>query len=479
MTNRLYRFRRLRRLLDKGELLHQEIFFASPDSLNDPMEGFRDIFWLGDAIIWANLFRHYLLCLEWGYSILSLGGADEPLTWKNIPIFNVDEITFYPQYRGRIDKLVDAFIGSDDVQSMVQLLAGRTHPIRREELAAYLQPVHTLALSIIQKNHREHGLAVKADPDPGVEAYLQQTTGMVKLLLDHVARLGTEIPDAELAIAALFMTHGQAIDEIKFTHQYNDAGKPVEANRAFVLFEFPNEYVTKLETLVYPDWYTACFMEECHDSSVWGSYGDNHTAACLIFRVGEEEASASLRLRRIAGYDSDGPFIDYVPHRFQKVVYESRHLPVDFFRSLGRLPIPWYTNRAGQRSICADDIFRDEDAWRTRYWDRFNDGVTRKLEAWHYEKEQRLILTGMHRDFAEPASRVTLYDFNDLIGIIFGIKTPIESKVAICKIIEDKCRAANRTDFKFYQAYYAQDKGCIEHREMRLLKFDFSGTGHG
>lgn len=479
MTTRLYRFRPLWRLLDKNELLNQEIFFANPDSLNDPMEGFRDIFWRGDAIVWENLFRHYLLCLEWGYSIVSIGGEDEPLSWKNIPILNVDAITFTPQHKNRIDKLIAAFLGNDDIKSLVQSLAARTHPIRREELAAYLEPVHTLALSIIQQNYREHGLAKQENRGPDVEAHLKRTMDQVKLMLDHVARLGTEIPDAERAIAALFMTHRHMVDEVKFIHRYNNADKPIEANRAFVLFEFPNEYVTKLETLVYPDWYTACFMKECRDSSVWGSYGDNHTAACLIFKVAEGDSSASLRLKRIAGYNSGGPFVDYVPHHFQEVVYENKHLPVDFFRSLGRLPIPdlsraWYTNRAGQHSVCADDMFIDQDAWRKRYWDTFNHGITRKLEAWRHEKEQRLILTGMLHDFTEPASRVTHYDFKDLEGIIFGIKTPIDKKIAICKIIEDNCRAANRTDFKFYQAYYAQEKGCIEHREMTLLKFNFS-----
>lgn len=101
--------------------------------------------------------------------------------------------------------------------------------------------------------------------------------------------------------------------------------------------------------------------------------------------------------------------------------------------------------------------------------------MTRKLEAWHYEKEQRLIIY----DIENPKSRVTHYDFNDLEGIIFGIKTPIDKKIAICKIIEEKCRASNRTDFKFYQAYYAQEKGFIEHREMTLLKFDFSQSPPG
>ncbi len=479
MTTRLYRFRPLWRLLDKGELLNQEVFFASPDSLNDPMEGFRDIFWQGDAIVWQNLLRHYLLCLEWGYSLVSLGGEDEPLSWKNIPIFNVDAMAFTPQYKDRIDKLVAAFLGNDSIKVLVQSLAARTYSVRREELAAYLQPVHTLALSIIQQNYRDHGLAKQTNPDPDTEAYLKRTMDQAKQMLDHVGRLSAEITDPERAAAALFMAHRHMIEEIKLLHRYNNADKPIEANRAFVLFEFPNEYVTKLETLAYPDWYTACFMKECRDSSVWGSYGDNHTAACLVFKVSDGEKSPSLRLKRVAGYSSGGPVVDFVPHTFQEVVYENKHLPVDFFRSLGRLPIPdlsraWYTDRTGQRSACADDIFNNEDAWRKRYWDTFNHGVTRKLEAWHYEKEQRLILTGMLHDFVEPKSRVTHYDFNNLEGIIFGIKTPIDKKIAICKIIEDKCRAANRTDFKFYQAYYAQEKGFIEHREMTLLKFKFS-----
>lgn len=475
MTTRLYRFRPLSRLLDKGELLNQEVFFASPDSLNDPMEGFRDIFWRGDAIVWENLFKHYLLCLEWGYSIVSLGGEDEPLSWKNIPIFNIDAIASTPQYKDRIDKLVAAFLGSGAVKGLVRSLAGRTHSIRREELAAYLQPVHTLALSFIQQNYRDHGLARPTESDPSVEAHLKQTMDQVKQLLDQVDRISANVPDPERAIAVLFMVHRHMIEEIMLLHRYNNADKSIEANRAFVLLEFPNEYVTKLETLVYPDWYTACFMKECRDSSVWGSYGDNHTAACLIFKVSNGVAPSSLRLKGIAGYNGSGPVIGFVSHRFQEVVYENKHLPVDFFRSLGRLPIPdlsraWYTSRTGERSACADDIFNDQDTWRKRYWDTFNHGVTRKLEAWHYEKEQRLIIY----DMENPKDRVTQYDLNDLEGIIFGIKTPIDKKIAICKIIEEKCRASNRTDFKFYQAYYAQEKGFIEHREMTLLKFDFT-----
>ncbi len=65
----IYRFRSTESLLgDKfNELEQQVIYFASPDQLNDPMEGFRDIFWHGDQIVWASLFKHYVYCLHQSY----------------------------------------------------------------------------------------------------------------------------------------------------------------------------------------------------------------------------------------------------------------------------------------------------------------------------------------------------------------------------------------------------------------------------
>ena len=65
----VYRFRSMKYLLvDKyQELKKQEIYFASPEQLNDPMEGLRDIFWRGDKIVWKNFFKHYVFCLYVAY----------------------------------------------------------------------------------------------------------------------------------------------------------------------------------------------------------------------------------------------------------------------------------------------------------------------------------------------------------------------------------------------------------------------------
>ena len=54
----VYRFRSMKYLLgDKyQELKKQEIYFPRLEQLNDPMEGFRDIFWRGDKIVWEIFF---------------------------------------------------------------------------------------------------------------------------------------------------------------------------------------------------------------------------------------------------------------------------------------------------------------------------------------------------------------------------------------------------------------------------------------
>ncbi len=441
------------------------------------MEGFRDIFWQGDSVVWGNFFRHYLLCLEWAYSIVAIGGEAEPLSWENIPFANVHEMSFTPQYQERIQKLTASFREEEMVKFIVESLGQRLVPVRRDELSAYLQPIHTLALSLIKKNYLEYSLDREKNFDPNTDDYFRKISDQLKLMFQHAERLTKEIPDAETLVPLFFKANSHSVEQFRFLHRYNNSSQPFEANRNFVLFDFPNEYIRRLETLIYPDWYVACFMKDCRDSSVWGSYGDSHTAACLIFRVGNADTASSLRLRRISGYGSDGPHVDFVAHHFKEVVYENAHLPVDFFRSLGRLPMSdllkaWYVNDAGHRSTCADEIFTDEEAWKERYWNSFYHGVTRKLDAWQHEKEMRLLLSGMIFDFSNPSSRVAKYAFDDLEGIIFGINTPIDKKIEIGKIIEEKCRAEGRKDFKFYQAFYSQEKGTIEHAELSLLKFD-------
>ena len=62
----VYRFRSMKYLLNDEyqELKNRTIYFASPEQLNDPMEGLRDIVWRGDKIVWTNFFQTLRLLPE-------------------------------------------------------------------------------------------------------------------------------------------------------------------------------------------------------------------------------------------------------------------------------------------------------------------------------------------------------------------------------------------------------------------------------
>src|ERR1700674_4698245 len=92
MISHLYRFRPGDVILDKyEELANQEIYFSPPEELNDPMKGYKDVFWSGDHILWRNLFRHYLLCLLQTISLCVVIGAKFDRTDLKTMVFSAFE----------------------------------------------------------------------------------------------------------------------------------------------------------------------------------------------------------------------------------------------------------------------------------------------------------------------------------------------------------------------------------------------------
>ena len=162
--------------------------------------------------------------------------------------------------------------------------------------------------------------------------------------------------------------------------------------------------------------------------------------------------------------------------RFRKVGYADKPGAIDFFRSVGRLRVPalmklWYTDSDGNKSECAAHIGPDgdkKDAWRKSYWRNFYRDITIKTKDWEYEQEYRLILRSRWNKLDEKKNRTRTYNFNSLKGIIFGIKTSDDDRLRIIEIIEGKCKQNNRTDFKFFQAYYSPEDGDIRKYEIKL-----------
>ena len=477
MIKIFHRFRSTNDLLDgHNELENQEIYFASPKELNDPMEGFKDVYWHGDEIAWKNLMKHYLLCLEHVCSLFIIGGKDIALGTKDIPVFKTEEQLSTPQYKNLYREICDRFFKNDLLDKYVKNLAGRSTLIRRDEFLMHVRILHNFALDTIFSVYESYNFITKrldseASHQMDKKALLDSDT-----LFNAINKSKAEHSDNEDKIDVIFSIATHADSQIRLMIRY-DSPMHDDKNKDFVFLDFSEGYIQKIEKLIYPDWYTASFMAECNNSSVWGHYGDEHRGVCLSFKAAAENNNSFINLPGITAWNNSGPTYGKIKHIFYKIDYEKKYVEVDFFRSLGNLLRPvltkfWYTNDSGSKSACTD-VFDSVEDWRKKYWANFYQGITTKLKDWGYEKEYRLILDSFFMDLSNPMSRKLKYDFDDLESITFGIKTSTKDKLKIMKIIEAKCRRENRRDFKFYQAYYSERKGSIERMEMSLLKFKF------
>jgi hypothetical protein len=474
----LYRFRSIQSLLGEyQELKNQSIYFASRPELNDPMEGYKDIYWDGDEVVWRNFVRHYIQCLAHATFQFCVALETAPITWDSIPLRDPRHDGVNEKIGALLDEILAETFSHEALLSYIKCIAERGLSVRRNEVEFHIRNVHALAVPCINKVLHKHKLASAfTDIEVGIghaAQRLAEASDAVRLLEATKAKDG--LHDKEHASEQIYAVLNSSIMQMTLIDQHNGQIDREQKNRNFVLIDFPIGYVRNVECLVYPLWYAACFTTNCKNSAVWGTYGDSHRGVCLKFKATVEQGHSTMTLNRICGWSSsEGPVRRKVSDRFVAVQYRSDFVSIDFFRSLGRLPIPiinrdWHTAEDGVRSVCAlTGDFTPEQ--HERFWQQFVRSAAIKLSDWAYEEEYRLIVHGLMDDYEEPALRVATYDFSDLEGIIFGMNTKEEDKLSIMRIIDEKCLEHRREDFKFYQAYYAPEKACIEVAELGLLK---------
>jgi hypothetical protein len=473
----MYRFRKVHHLLDgHQELEKQEIYFAPPEDLNDPMEGFRDIFWKGDDIVWRNLLKQYVICVEHIFVMTLISQDKLKLTLNDIALFNSIP-TNLPQPKIDLwNKIKIEFFTNAFVNELPASLSRRKNPIRRGELSNYLFYVHQYALNAISVVYHREGITQHPIFSFNVDEQNEKLMANGNMV-DIVNRMEDEHPENKNIAEILFAASNQTKDTALLATISNFTAEQLSSNRLLLMSGIPELFIAKLETLVYPEWYSASFLKECTNSAIWAHYGDEHRGCCLIFNERKVEQQVEIDLELEYGYSNSGPTIGIQSQIFRKVLYNNKYVEIDFFRSLGRSPIAflesqWYKDENGNLSYCADHLYTDQKDWHKMYWENFFNSVVVKLDAWKYEEEYRLIITGSFIDYSKIESRKLKYKFEDLTGLIFGIKTETNDKIKIIKIIQDKCKQHNRTNFDFYQAYYSNGSGNIDKYKLGLIKVD-------
>lgn len=467
----MYRFRPIESLLGKyKELENQEIYFATPEELNDPMEGLKDIYWAGDSIVWKNLIINYTKSLERIFTLTILLNEEKEITDNDI-LVSQNLLHFKtPQIESQTNKIIEKVFNVKFIRELPTNLEKRQSPVRRAELLTYFQLIHSFILNSISEVFYDNGLISKLQ--------FHQNLDKITKVIDEAGNLPETINKLEDENSInqaenFFNAISLYIQSFSLVSQYHNSNAKKKSNAFFLTSEFPNKFISKLESEIYPPWYSASFLSKNKNSAIWGHYGNNHKGVCLKFKTKENKKNLVLNLETEYGYSS-GPIIGMRPHKFKKIKYHNKHIEIDFFRSIGRLRKfelnkLWYSDSEGNVSVCGKYFNENEEEWFNSYWDNFNNSLEIKLKEWKYEKEYRLILQGDFIDYTNKESRKLKYDFNDLEGITFGIKTNNSDKLQIIKIIEQKCQEHNRKDFDLFQAYYSKESGQIESFKLKVL----------
>ena len=461
---KFYRFRSMECLLDKyQELEKQTIYFASPNELNNPMEGFRDIVWRGDKVVWANFLKHFVFCLHVSSLQFTKFRDSEELGPDNIPILGKLDQFPTPQAQGLFDDIWHRFRYLPNIPEIIEALANTNRKIRYRELGLYLRFIHSVLIDEIKESYIAHGLMSESTSPqpPGGLLTVQDKLDLILILILQFNNAQTE----EKA-NAVFQAAEEQHNGLRIALQLKNPTPPgiLRKNQQLVIYDFPMIYLNEVERLLWPNWYTACFMKNYHNSSMWAHYGDQHRGVCLIFESDKTiDSSNSLALHQLTNSS-------VIRVAFHKISYREKPGGVDFFQSIGNLPDNalkklWFTDDKGNIS---ESFPSNKDTWRQKYWDGFLRDITIKSKDWKYEQEYRLILAENLSRLDEEENRTLTYNFSSLKGIIFGINTPDENKLRIIDIIQRKCEKNNRTDFKFYQAYYSPENGDIRKHKIQV-----------
>ena len=157
--------------------------------------------------------------------------------------------------------------------------------------------------------------------------------------------------------------------------------------------------------------------------------------------------------------------------------YAAQYPAIDFFRSLATIPEKdinsfWYLGEDGSFSQCRDAIYNDIDAWRNRYWLTFGESALYKTREWEREKEYRIVVHSGF-DMSAREKRKLKYRFRDLAGIVFGVRTELEDKLKVMRIIDEKCAREKRSEFKFFEIRYLHAESRFQLFPLDLLKLNY------
>jgi hypothetical protein len=439
-------------LLD--ELKNREIFLATLEENNDPMDGMQDVYWDGDEVIWRNFIRHYCLCLLNSYIYLSAAGDTQVFDAVCVNTQVTPEDAPIKEFAELFEYFLSLITKDEKINDLTKILINQ-RILHKDDLNALFFYFNSFFLVLLKETIKEH---LGYDALPGIEIMHEHTAKVnfnelfEKIDRDHLHVLSH--------ISIKTMQDLSLIAKYAYITKTDHRSVSKENYIKFISF-FPSYYLESSVKYMHSEYYVASFSEQSDHASMWSHYAHGHRGVCLVFAFDEINGSYILELE-------EGEKLT-----LHKVEYKDDPPKINVFENLGHLSMRklesnWLTYGKDVSSLAS----KYRDSYPEKYWNRYIQKVTHKFPDWGYENEYRVVKSSWLIGAQTKEQRLLHYKSKHLKGVIFGYRTPEDAQIKIIQLMDRTLTNDQKNNFNFFRTVYSPINKKLEVVKMSLLKFN-------
>lgn len=404
-----------------GELEKGMIHFSPFSSLNDSLDGYIDIAFKGDTVLWGNLFKNYIysfIAVSWHCNISSTKPPKDVSIddLSRLLIRNYNYVYDFIEENESLKCICNKILTSKTVDNIINELEKNKDPIYLDELYEYLYEIYKFII-------------INDVLDGKAKNY--KDTSHKQLTADIISR--------EFAEIFARMRASKAKNKI-----------------SIFLTNFTYYYLINLDKLMYKMPLVASFSKNQLNLSMWGYYADSFKGACLSFKTVQSKGKPALCL-------SNDPNIEPKPRILHRVIYKNTLHKSPFFNQLGNVPdeiLEEHWHKLNNITTTCKLLKKDR---LKRFIDITRQKILKtKLRDWAHEEEFRIIEDEPYKPDTNGFN--LYYRIGILDEIVFGHKADPESIMNAISIISERAKKSKQQsiDIKICAARYINSENKIK-----------------
>ncbi|OTG93576.1 hypothetical protein B9T24_13980 [Acinetobacter sp. ANC 4654] len=463
-----YRFRSLKNLFNQyddnniaekkikrlGELEEQCIFFPTVQQLNDPMEGYRNLIWKGDKIVWINFIRNFMFLYT---DILT-----ELDTKIDIDTLDINKIKYNYTMKFR-EWNIPRCTKTGKLYSVSEINNITEEVFKSLEFIKQID-LFNEAFNPLLENKNFNTLINYLEENKIPNFKIEIILGVILLNLHNfIFDNNSRIFDDKTLLDIKNIINSNEPNFLKKDERYFSIKESSIGTKVY--FKTIKLYLEILNESMFDNWYVTCFMKEMDNPIVWSHYADNHKSICFIYEMIEENNVNYLNLKNNKN--------EVIKFELSEVKYdENERKKINPFENFGMLMgievVNQWIKFNDQESKFLSSCYNDD--FQSKYASTQINDLSIKSDHWKYENEYRIILSDIWKYYEKDEDRKFQYDYNQLKGIIIGINTDKENLIKIIEVVEKlQKKYGRKNDFTVKQSYYCTTNKKIKTYDIITL----------